>query len=117
MQREIKFRGIKKSGLWVYGYFWKAPDNTHYIKTFDTGEDVKVTPETVGQSTGLNDKNGVEIYEGHIVKYYHRMGEKYHQIFEIKWSKKNAGYDIDREDATISEVLGNIYEHPELLDN
>ena len=78
--------------------FWKRED--YYI---------------LSQFTGLKDKNGVEIYEGDIVqgwennKYKQKIGEP----FEIKWDINC--YNIWRM-SWLLEIIGNIYENPELVD-
>ena len=72
------------------------------------------------QSTGLKDKNGTEIYEGDIVK------NIYDEIYVVKWfdagfhleEKYNGGFDyFELHFGDNKEVIGNIYENPELLED
>ncbi|REK54731.1 MAG: hypothetical protein C6W55_10385 [Thermobacillus sp.] len=120
-----QYRGrIKDSTVWVYGYYTKSPQGIARIWspiTKDNGEsylyDYVVDPETVGQSTGLKDKNGKEIYEGDILESNHKLFR-----FEVIWSEDWAMFTVKGGSvealirwATYCEVIGNIYENPELL--
>ena len=125
--RTIKFRGQKTTnGVWVYGSLVYSNEIQTAIY-FQTGrglvksmEWVYVNPETVGQFTGLYDKNEKEIYEGDILK-VQGLGEKIEVrfvrgVFAFLW---NGNLDdeapINAPTHEWAEVIGNIHDNPKLL--
>ena len=138
--REILFRGKRiDSEEWVEGGYFGVDEDGDALHAFIltncqtrdftsehsvfTGH--KVDKKTVGQFTGLSDKNGKKIFEGDIVKYNH---SEYIRPLQVEWVTKYACYafvdkgDFDQEHFLNEtnckdniEIIGNIYDNPSLL--
>ena len=133
--REILFRGKRESdGKWLYGlyaddYVYDAdfPCIMPLRNNIDGGYcdgDWAVIRETVGQYTGLTDKNGKKIFEGDILEFTDNDGDK--TPYEIYWDESNSAWYIRECIGYIDdcshwikehfEVIGNIHDHPEQLE-
>lgn len=130
--REILFRGKRlDDGGWVYGCYY-LDETTARRQTFIVVNDfgfILVIPETVGQYTGLKDKNGKKIFEGDIVQYQpNYMSEPTYSVVEYCADKYNYpafdlkehdyeanGLQCAHEDGIGCEVIGNIFDNLELL--
>lgn len=130
--REILFRGKSiDRDEWVYGYYANCSKGDrhfteHYIIEYP---DIyhKVYIDTIGQYTGLKDKNGKKIFEGDILKQYAgttELGKDLYFFYNVIFDQSAASYGgleicnnemcyfVDLED---SEIIGNIYDKTELL--
>ena len=140
LMRPIKFRAIiedsysKNNGSWVYGSlikygsFYSICEDSLYIDDDGITEDlVYIDERTVGQFTGVCDKNGTEIYEGDIVRTLHPFKNRKHigeVIFEeyefnikgFSFSHYDYPGEAFSEGTQYMEVIGNIHENSQLLE-
>lgn len=146
--REILFRGKKiDNGEWVYGnHLFDDVSGKHYIIPFGNitesekvGQDgccycvgFEVIPETVGQYTGLNDKNGKKIFEEDIIRFDENLytvqlecdtpggywAETGYILKHIGWSDYTSFTSTidDWENECQVFIIGNFHDNPELLD-
>ena len=146
--REIKFRGKRvDNGGWVYGYLVKG-ERTYILSKeniynmvvslsyFGSVKFIEVISETVGEYTGLKDKNGREIYEGDVVNGICDIifqGKINEGTFFIAWDSREGRWELTSQEekrmwndrmriphfviseAWTLEIIGNIYENPELI--
>ena len=130
--REILFRGKTKKGEWHYGYYVDMAGfmEGSYIYSIEDTVYRKVTTGTVGQYTGLTDKNGKKIFEGDIIGWndgeLDETGKPYEdEISEIVFCEDRkaliqrfqSGFEDTLEglNREFIRVLGNIHDNPELL--
>lgn len=114
--REHKYKAKRLDGQWVEGYYFAKPIlNLHYIIL---GENQwMIDPNTLCEFTGLYDKNKNMIYEHDIVQ------DCYSNEQEIKYGIWNCGccynvygWDMPYDTEDDMEVIGNIFDNPELLE-
>ena len=157
--REMIFRGksigLKDAGCWVHGFYAQLNDGLrpdwlrHFILTgklhyndYNGKEDIcksEIDPETLGQYTGLKDRNGKRIFEGDILQVTHLDGVEHCAVefglfepfssnrskavvgFYLYWASDKGKYNkyanlcywLEERDAVL---VGNIYDNPELME-
>ena len=130
--REILFRGKRvDNGEWVYGLICRVGDKYANIVEKSTEVMCTVLTNTIGQSTGLTDKNGRKIFEGDIIKivpYYDYSDDysiskvySYNGVFCVDYHGDDfdstaLGFLDDYLPDGDFEVIGNIHDNPELLE-
>ena len=128
MIREILFRGKRKdNGEWETGslvmIFQGLSDEQVFITDKMTGVRIPVSPDTIGQYTGLTDKNGKKIFEGDIID-NHVKCDMLAVRGVIEWNERNGSWahhlntmntSFCLYSAAAYEVIGNVHDNPELV--
>jgi uncharacterized phage protein (TIGR01671 family) len=135
--REPLYRARRTNiGKWITGFFayWDNKPAIQEAIFFDDGTKqghvwAEVDPTTVGQFTGLLDKNGVRVFEGDILSIpdEHSGGNSTHDYGRVKWDEIYYSFALETQfdcvvfadlvswDIGNCEVLGNIHDNPTLL--
>jgi uncharacterized phage protein (TIGR01671 family) len=131
MKRDNEFRGkCPDNGEWYFGSLVVMKNGQTEIVTNEVDDvicRVNVIPETVEQYTSLKDNKGAKIFEGDIVEFHNTEGQIFRQV--VRWDKKLLCYSYGvmpyknivessyyhNLDENVN-VIGNIYDNPELLD-
>lgn len=137
MKREILFRGFnEKNNKWIYGHYF-VNRGQHFV-VYDEIQtnplvnwtDFVVNPDTIGQYTGLKDKNGNKIFEGDILEYIGKRKDNMNRVYRRRvvfhegmftlLSKELPAYSAlnyhcMKDGRSAWRVIGNIRDNPELI--
>lgn len=140
MKREILFRGKRKDGgIWLFGDLRQWSKTRKGICDYALKNTSEVDPKTVGQFTGLTDKNSTKIFEGDIIHAHYANAPKADFVEQVvfcdgrfcslfstidgsgkMWSALPFSAPHIKNDKSIymewCEVIGNIHDNPELLE-
>lgn len=129
MKREILFRGKRMDGKgWAEGGIVPRANGQIFIAPIIDASQIiisAVDPDTVGQYTGLKDRNGTRIFEGDVVEYYEVCNREEPQMVRAVVEWDDGGWmtkvrdcsifdPLDRTNVKQMTVIGNIYDNPEL---
>ena len=127
--REILFRGKRTdNGEWVEGNLF-IPDSDSRPTQILMGTDIvrisyEIDPETVGQYTGLTNKDGKKLFEGDIIQYRNTNGNIINPLeviifkengWRAKPTKSDITYELTTNSAKHYNIVGNIYDNVELI--
>lgn len=119
IMRKIEFRGKNFVGKWCYGYYLHDGQRGRHVITDGLLDINGVVPDTIGQFTGLYDKNGTPVYEGDIfdlrefcikVVYESKYGR-----FELRSDVEKGMLHLDKGFCSSFVIVGNIHDNPELM--
>ena len=121
--REIEFRGQQiNTNQWIYGYLYRNKGLYVICENIRYAEEEPILLDTIGQYTGLKDKNGKKIYEGDILEWEDGFGI-HHDI--VVWDEYEWALQYGQEQKWVrsiftiyydAEVIGNVWDNPELID-
>lgn len=131
--REILFRGKRlDNGEWVEGAYCSNVCDDSFtpmiempcIVELEFGFWYEVNPDTVSQYTGLCDKNGKKVFGGDIVRHYNRLDDDtaydigliYYDATQCRFKRTAAPGEARVGEHCRYEVIGNVYDNPELLE-
>ena len=118
--REILFRGKDVKEHWHTGLLAHVGNAWYISNSAGIPTAYEVIPSTIGQYTGMDDRNDTKIFEGDIVE-VNRLGGKYR--YQICYDKglarfiglRGIGFTKFTYDSDKFEIIGNVYDNPELL--